>query len=191
MDVEKTSLAGAIHDLQARLGSIRIAVTAVAGLDLDDETQSMMLTSAADESVRASAELACIGALARCLLDRSDPAPCDIAAALNDAAESARMAGLDVQTTVPPLGERAAMAHAQVTRLTPVLSALMRLVSGAGNAVVVSAAPDGDRVRLSIRRTGLDTEALPPVAGYLVDVLGGERDADDDDGVTLFLAAAR
>ena len=100
METDKTSIAGAIHDLQARLGSIRIAVTAVVGLDLDDETESMMLTSAAEESVRASAELACVGALTKCLLDESEPVPCDLAAALDQAVEAARLADLDVRASL-------------------------------------------------------------------------------------------
>jgi hypothetical protein len=180
VDVEKTSIAGAIHDLQARLGSIRIAVTAVAGLDLDAETRTMMLNSAAEESVRASAELACVGALTKCFLDQSDPGPCDVAAALDAAAEAARMAGLDVRLD----SGGTAIAHTRLPRLEAALPALIRLVSGAGNGVVASVAADAERVEVAIRRDGPDTEVLPPIAGYLVNELGGQR-ATDDDGVTF------
>jgi hypothetical protein len=186
VESDKTSIAGAIHDLQARLGSIRIAVTAVVGLDLDEETESMMLTSAAEETVRASAELACVGALMKCFLDESEPAACDIAAALDEAAQAARMANLDVRTAA----NGGATVNAATARLQAGLPALIRLVSGAGNAVVASVTPDGDRIRLSIRREGPDAEALPPIAGYLVDALGGEFEADDE-GVTFSLAAVR
>jgi hypothetical protein len=155
-------LAGAIHDLQARLGSIRIAVTAVAGLDLDEQTRHEMLTSASDESVRASAELACVSALATCLLDDSPPEECDITAALQTASEAARLAGLDIEIHA----EGAARASVSPTRLAAVLPALLRLVGGAAKAVRVNVAGGG------ITFDGDDTEALPPIAGYLVEQLG-------------------
>jgi hypothetical protein len=155
-------LAGAIHDLQARLGSIRIAVTAVAGLDLDEETRRDMLTSASDESVRASAELAGVSALATCLLDDSPPEQCDIAAALRTAAEAARLAGLGTEVHA----DGAVLTTVSPARLAAVLPALLRLVAGAAKAVRVSAAPDG------VRFAGDDSEALPPIAGYLVAHLG-------------------
>src|SRR5258708_34378036 len=110
------SLAGAIHNLQARLGSIRIALTAVIGLDLDPDTRALMLTTASEESVRASAELAAIGALATCVMNPVEAAPCDAAAALRDAADAARIAGLDVAlattTSLPAHASDAALRYA-------------------------------------------------------------------------------
>ncbi|MEY2419782.1 MAG: hypothetical protein QOG90_2462 [Actinomycetota bacterium] len=155
-------LAGAIHDLQARLGSIRIAVTAVAGLDLDEETRREMLTSASDESVRASAELAGVSALATCLLDNSPTEPCDLAAALQSAADAARLAGLavDLQT------DGATMATVSPARLQAVMPALLRLVGGAAKAVRATATPE------ALSFDGDDTEPLPPIVGYLIDHLG-------------------
>ena len=155
-------LAGAIHDLQARLGSIRIAVTAVAGLDLDEETRHDMLTSASEESVRASAELAGVSALATCLLDDSAPEQCDVGAALQDAAGAARLAGLDIEVRAD--GDFVATVSA--VRLAAVLPALLRLVGGAGKAVRATVTADGVSV------DGDDTEPLPPIARYLVEQLG-------------------
>jgi hypothetical protein len=156
------SLAGAIHDLQARLGSIRIAVTAVAGLDLDEETRKEMLTSASDESVRASAELAAVSALATCLLDRAASEECDVSAALEAASDAARLAGLDIEidTHAKPV------VTVSAERLAVALPALLRVVGGAGKAVRVTVTEDG------IAMAGEDTEPLPPIAGYLVDQLG-------------------
>ena len=169
------ALSGAIHDLQARLGSIRIAVTAVAGLDLDAETRNEMLTSASDESVRASAELAGIGALALWALDPSEPVACDLTAALRDAAETARLAGIDVEVS----GE-AATIQAKEARIPATLTALIRLVAGAGKHVRIACTVDGDEVRVAFERCGddADSEVLPPVAGYLLDALGAIRESD-------------
>jgi hypothetical protein len=159
---KNAALAGAIHDLQARLGSIRIAVTAVAGLDLDKETRDDMLTSASDESLRASAELAAISALATCLLDDTPPQECDVRAALDQAADATRLAGLVVDvhaTDAPP-------ARVSPDRLGVVLPALLRLAGGAGKRV------DASLTATTLTINGDDTEALPAVAGYLVDQLG-------------------
>ena len=170
------SLAGAIHDLHARLGSIRMAVTAVAGLELDAETRSFMLTTASEESVRAAAELAGLGALMTCLLDQSDVASCDVAAAFADAAEAAHLAGLavDVLTNGPLL------VDVRVARLRAVLPALIRLVGGAGGGVGGVVVVEGDRVHVQLRRHGPDSEDLPPIAAYLVDVLGAQRESYDE-----------
>ncbi len=155
------SLSGAIHDVQARLGSIRIAVTAVAGLDLDAETRHDMLTNASDESLRASAELAGVSALATCLLDGGAAEPCDVAAAVETAAEVARLGGLDVRVEIsdPP------SISARPDSLAAALAALLRIVGGAGKQVAVRVATDGIDVR------GADTEVLPPITGYLVEAL--------------------
>jgi hypothetical protein len=155
-------LAGAIHDLQARLGSIRIAVTAVAGLDLDEETRREMLNSASDESVRASAELAGVSALATCLLDDSTAEECDVHAAVVAAADNARLAGLDIEVT----GSTAVTANVRRARLEAALPALLRIAGGAGKSV-----------RATIENTGIvlegdDPEPLPPIAGYLVGEVG-------------------
>lgn len=155
------ALAGAIHDLQARLGSIRIAVTAVAGLDLDNQTRNEMLTSASDESVRASAELAGVSALATCLLDASAPEQCDLVAALDAAADTARLAGLDV--TVDASGATTVLVRRE--RLQVVLPALLRIAAGAGKAVHVTVTAD----ELAVH--GADEEPLPPIAHYLVEQL--------------------
>ena len=155
-------LAGAIHDLQARLGSIRIAVTAVAGLDLDEETRRDMLTSASDESMRASAELAGVSALATCLLDDSSPEECDMHAALVAAADNARLAGLDIEVK----GTEGVMTTVRRERLEVALPALLRLAGGAGKNVHASVDADG------VVLAGDDTEALPNIAGYLVDQVG-------------------
>jgi hypothetical protein len=155
-------LAGAIHDLQARLGSIRIAVTAVAGLDLDEETRREMLTSASDESMRASAELSGVSALATCLLDDSPDEECELDPALQAAADSARLAGLDVSV----VGADGVSVTVSRERLTYSLPALLRLAGGAGKTVRASVGTDG------LLLEGDDTDALPPVAGYLVDALG-------------------
>jgi hypothetical protein len=155
-------LAGAIHDLQARLGSIRIAVTAVAGLDLDEETRRDMLDSASDESMRASAELAGVSALATCLLDDSPDEECELDTALQAAADSARLAGLDVSV----VGADGVTVTVSRERLTYALPALLRLVGGAGKTV--RAVIEGDELVLA----GDDTDAVAPVAGYLVEALG-------------------
>lgn len=179
------SLARAIHDLHARLGSIRMAVTAVAGLELDAETRSAMLTTASEESVRAAAELGGLAALTTCLFDHSDLAPCDVAGALVDAADSARLAGLDVAlSTNGPV-----MAQVRVARLRAVLPALIRLVGGAGGGVRGSAVVEGDRVHVHLRRHGLDDEDLPPVARYLVDELGARH--EDHADLAFSLASLR
>jgi hypothetical protein len=183
------ALRGAVHDLHARLGSIRIAVTAVAGLDLDAETRTSMLNSASDEAVRASAELTCVAALATCLLDTSDVAPCDVAAALHVAADAARLAGFEVTFDAP---NDVMMASARVARLRSVLPALVRLVGGTGKAVTASAVMNAARVHVHLRRTGTDRdpERLAAVAGYLVEQLGARHEADADaDGLAFSLAA--
>jgi hypothetical protein len=148
--------------LQARLGSIRIAVTAVAGLVLDEETRNEMLASASEESVRASAELAGVSALATCLLDDSAAEPCDLGAALQAAADSARLAGLDVSIA----GAEGVSVQASRVRLEYALPALLRIAGGAGKTVRVEVSGDG------VVLAGDDTEAIPPIAGYLVDALG-------------------
>jgi len=158
---KNASLAGAIHDLQARLGSIRIAVTAVAGLDLDEETRREMLTSAGEESARASAELSGVSALAQSLLDASLPEDCDLGGALQAAADSARLAGLDVEIT----GADGVVISARKARLELALPALLRLVGGAGKRVRVEVADN------TITLTGDDTEPVAPVTGYLVNEL--------------------
>jgi hypothetical protein len=156
------SLAGAIHDLQARLGSIRIAVTAVAGLDLDEETRNEMLTSASDESVRASAELAGVSALTTCLLDDSASEPCDVVAALQAATDTARLGGLDIHVDA----QANPTTTASKERLAVVLPALLRLVGGAGKEVRVTVTADG------VAMAGDDSEPVPAIAGYLVAELG-------------------
>jgi hypothetical protein len=156
-------LAGAIHDLQARLGSIRIAVTAVAGLDLDEETRREMLTSASEESVRASAELAGVSALATCLLDDSPTEQCDVGAALQAAADAARLAGLDIDLRA----QDTLVADVSAVRLAAVLPALLRLVGGAGSVVRATVTADG------LTLSGDDTEPPPPISRYLVEQLGG------------------
>ena len=156
------ALARAIHDLQARLGSIRIAVTAVAGLDLDEETRREMLTSASEESVRASAELTAIGALATCLLDPAPASECDVREAAQSAAATARLGGLDVyvhdddNVTAPVDPERMAL----------VLASLMRVVGGAGTEVRVRVGAHG------VVLDGNDTEAVPAIAYALAEQLG-------------------
>jgi hypothetical protein len=148
--------------LQARLGSIRIAVTAVAGLDLDEELRNDMLLSASEESVRASAELAGISALTTCLLDDAPPQECDVGAALSVAADTARLAGLsvDIQATDTPA------VRVSPERLSVVLPALLRLVGGAGARVEVSLGADG------LALAGSDPEPIAAIAGHLVDQLG-------------------
>jgi hypothetical protein len=185
----QASLAAAIHDLHARLGSIRIAVTAVAGLELDIETRNEMLNSASDESVRASAELAAIAALTTCLLDDSEPAPCDVAVALSTAAQAARLVGIEVAGAS---NEPHAIAPARAARLDAVLLALIRLVGGTSRSVAASATIEGERLLVRLRRQGEapDPEKLPPVAGYLVDQLGARHVAGVD-GIEFSLAVAR
>ena len=180
------ALAGAIHDLQARLGSIRIAVSAVAGLDLDAETRSEMLTSASEESVRASAELVGIGALAACALDASESEQCDIAEALQNASETARLAGLDIDARV----DGPAVIDGRAGCLQVVLPALIRLAAGAGKELGASVTTEGGEVQLRFERRGdtADPEALPPVVDYLLDVIGGKR---LDDGDALLFALPR
>ena len=155
-------LAGAIHDLQARLGSIRIAVTAVAGLDLDEETEHEMLTSASDESMRASAELSGVSALATCLLDDSTPEECDVHAALVAAADNARLGGLVIDVD----GGEGVTTTVRRARLEAALPALLRLAGGAGKHVHATVA-DG-----AVVLEGDDTEAVAPIAGYLIGEVG-------------------
>lgn len=166
------SLSGAIHDLQARLGSIRIAVSAVAELDLDDHTRNEMLTSASEESVRASAELSGISALTACLLDGSAATRCDVAATVLDAVDTARLAGLTIE--VSAVGQ--ATADVNEHRLRVALPALLRLVAGAGKQLRTSVAGE-DVVTVRIDRAGddADQESLPPVVDYLLDELGARR----------------
>jgi hypothetical protein len=121
-----------------------------------------MLNSASDESMRASAELAGVSALATCLLDDSPDDHCELGTALQAAADSARLAGLDVSVE----GADGLSVRASRERLTYSLPALLRLVGGAGKKVRVQVGEEG------IVLTGDDTESLPPVAGYLVDALG-------------------
>jgi len=179
---ERPSIAGAIHDLQARLGSIRIAVTAVAGLELDEQTRNDMLTSASDESVRASAEVAGIGALAELSINPTAAAARDIGAALREAADTATLAGIEVTVDAPD-----AFGRASGERLAAVFGALMRIVCGAGKQIGVVATSDQSHVTVRIERRGADadTGTLPAIAGYLVDAIGATR-VDDDDQVLAF-----
>lgn len=164
-----------------------MAVTAVAGLELDAETRSFMLTTASEESVRAAAELAGLAALTTCLLDSSDVVSCDLASALTDAADSARLAGLEVDLSA----DGPVLAHVRVASLRAVLPALIRLVGGTGGAVGGSAVVEGDRVHVRLRRQGPDTEELPPVAGYLVDELGARREIHADGGLAFSVGSFR
>lgn len=152
-------------------------MTAVAGLDLDAETRSSMLTSASEESVRASAELAAIGALAACALDNSDVDQCDLNITLREAADIARLTGIDID--VAETG--AAVAPARPERVRVVFPALLRLVAGAGRHVRATTVVDGGEVRVRIERYGddADAEPLPPVVDHLVAELGAGRVADD------------
>lgn len=181
------SLSGAIHDLQARLGSIRIAVTAVAGLDLDEETRNEMLTSASEESVRAASELAGVSALAACALDATGPERVDLAASLRDAAAAARLAGLMVELP----DDVAAAAHASAARVRVVVPALIRIVAGAGKHVNATATVAGERATVRLSRTGddADTENLPALADYLVEQIGGRREPGDS-ALEFWLPAA-
>jgi hypothetical protein len=182
------SLAGAIHDLHARLASIRIAVSAVAGLDLDEDTRSSMLNSASEESARAAAELSAVGALVRCVLDDTDPTSCDLGALLHDAAATARLSGLDVDCQA-----HAAQVHARTSRIEFVLPALIRVVAGAGREVAVHASTDADRVVVRVERSRRDgdTELLPAVTGYLVDEIGAQPDTIERSVVFSFESARR
>jgi len=103
-----------------------------------------------------------VSALATCLLDDSPDEQCDLGTALQAAADSARLAGLDVFVH----GADGRSVTASRERLTYSLPALLRLVGGAGKTVRVDVGPDG------IVLAGDDTEAVPPLGGYLVDALG-------------------
>lgn len=181
------SLAGAIHDLQARLGSIRIAVSAVAGLDLDAETRTEMLTSASEESVRASAELVGVGALTACALDTSASERCDVAAVVTEAADTARLAGLRIEARV----DGPAIVEGHMARLHVALPALVRLVAGAGKDVDASVTSDATEVRIHLERTGdeADREQLPPIVDYLIAEIGAAR-LDEGAGLTFSLPRA-
>jgi hypothetical protein len=184
---ERPSIAGAIHDLQARLGSIRIAVTAVVGLDLDEQTRTEMLTSAADEAMRASGELAGIGALAELSINPCEPVARDIGAAVREAADTAKLAGLAVDVTADT-----AVGLACGERLPAVFSSLMRIVGGAGKHIGVVVTTDQHHVTVSIERRGddADAETLPPIVGYLVTAIGATRDEDDRALVFFFEVAS-
>jgi hypothetical protein len=108
--------------------------------------------------MRASAELSGVSALAQCLLDDSEDATCALDDALQAAADSARLAGIDVQVT----GAEGVVVTASPARLGLALPALVRLVGGAGKTVRVCV--DGDTITFE----GDDTEPVAPVAGYLV-----------------------
>lgn len=151
------------------MGSIRIAVTAVASLDLDAETRTDMLTSAADESVRASAEVAAIGAYAHLLLAPESRAQTDVTAAVHDAAAMARLAGLDVSVSGPDGATAlAASSHAA-------LPTLIRLVAGATKRVSITISLDAERVWLQFDAD--ENDALPPVADALIAAIGATREA--------------
>jgi hypothetical protein len=112
--------------------------------------------------MRASAELAGISALATCLLDDSSPEECNVHAAMVAAADNARLAGLDIEVN----GSETVMTTVRRARLEAALPALLRLAGGAGKNVRASVDHDG------VVLGGDDTEALPPIAGYLVDQVG-------------------
>lgn len=180
------SLSKAIHDLQARLGSIRIAVSAVAELDLDEPTRNEMLTSASEESVRASAELSGISALTACLLDGSGVTRCDVAATILEAVDSARLAGLTIEVS----GDAKATSEVNEVRLRAAVPALLRLVAGAGKQLRVSISA-GDGVTVRFDRTGddADPETLPPVVDYLLAEMAAKR-VDSDAGLAFSLPQA-
>jgi hypothetical protein len=173
---DRASLGRAIHDLHARLGSIRMAVTAVAALELDAETEASMLTTASEESVRAAAELSAIGALTTCLLDGpGEVGAHDVAAELEAAAEAARLAGFEIDVTA----DGPALAAVPLTAFRTVAPSLLRLASGAGGSVTASVHRLGDRVHVLFRRDGEDTEAMPPVGLALVDAIGARPEPPD------------
>jgi hypothetical protein len=158
--------------LQARLGSIRIAVTAVTGLELDTETRNEMLTSASEEAVRASAELAGIGALAELAISDSPMTTCDLDTALRSGVDAAKLAGLDIDAR-----GNAGNAFAREDRLGAVFAALIRIVGGAGKSVDITATVcDGRAVVAITRRADADTEAVPPLVDYLAAAIGATRD---------------
>lgn len=160
----EASLAEAIHDLQARLGSIRIAVTAVLGLDLDADTRNDMLMSASNEALRASAELAAIGALAACTPDRITVA---VSEALHTSARVAQLGGVEVEVVV------ADGSVSVAPQFEAGLAALLRVVSGAGAAVRIAAATGTETVGMRLDRIGGDAGPLPAVAASLAVALGG------------------
>ena len=170
-------LSGAVHDLNARLGSILMAVSAVAELELDAETRTSMLTTAAGETIRASAEVAAIVALTFCALDDSETAACDLAAALSTAANTVRLHGIEVDTTatVP------AVVGANAKRMDAVLPPLLRIVAGASKCVEARLLLDDDRVRVQLARgnPGQDPEPLPPVVRTLIEQLDARSEASD------------
>lgn len=170
-------LSGAVHDLNARLGSILMAVSAVAELDLDEETRTSMLTTAAGETIRASAEVAAIVALTVCALDGSEAGTCDFAASLSTAANTVRLHGIEVGTaaTAP------AVVRASAERVDAALPPLLRIVAGASKCVETDVRHDDDRVHVQLSRGNPenDPEPLPPVVRTLVEQLGARAEASD------------
>jgi hypothetical protein len=172
--------------LNARLGSILIAVSAVAELDLDAETRTSMLTTAAEETTRAAGELAGIAALTACALDESSSDRCDLTEALAVATATARLFGIEVDTA----DIKAESVVANPARVDAVLPALLRLVAGASKAVDVRVFPEAGRTHVHLARHDIETdpEAIPPVAGYLIEELGAR--AEDSDGLAFSLEAS-
>ena len=157
----------------ARLGDFRVAVSAVASLDLDPGTRAEMLSTATDESVRASAELATLGALATCLLTPAPATDTDLVAALDDA------------TALPHGGARghgygARRCARWSRRRQPSWRWRRCSVRGCGETCRRDGR-HGEAARTSLQAVAADadadadadTEVLPPVADTLVP--GGDR----------------
>lgn len=175
---ERRGLGSAVHDLHARLGSINIAVTAVTELGLDGDLRDQMLTTASEEVVRASAELACIGALAACLVDHLDSERVDLGALITDVTEVARLSGLDAKVIGTQPG---ATVWAAGETLRRSFAALLRMVAGHEGGVEVEMLSAPGEVALRLARIGSDSEALPAVVAALVEAIGARVDATDSE----------
>lgn len=177
----------AVHDLQTRLGSVHIAITAVCDLDFEPKTQAEMLETASEETLRASAEVGAIANLASCLLDDTEPAARDIAGELIDVVELCRLTGLDAQvvSSVP------AVVRTADKPLHGALESLVRVVAGVGRHLTASVEVVDDRAVVSLVGdvTNGDGDGVPQVATFLVAALGG-RVEPADIGLSFSMALA-
>jgi hypothetical protein len=172
-----------IHALHARLGSIHIAVTAVTELGLDGEPRDEMLTTAADESVRAAAELSAIGSLVTCVLATEEETQCNVAAVIRDVATTARLGGRTVE--IATLDDGTVLAGPEALR--DALSSLLAVVAGPGGAGTLSVETTADAVIVRISPASHRGDELPAVVGNLVSALGGQPQPTDDGGVAFAL----
>lgn len=164
------AISEAVHDLQARVAALRLAVTTLREPSIDAATREFFLASADQEAVRLATELAGVSALAKCFADRSAPEAVDLTAALREAAGITSRSGARVHVEVAgPVG-----ARARPGALAAGLPIVLQLVADTEGEAVAQAAPAGGRGVVTVfRRDGAKVPRSRLLA-RLIEGLGAE-----------------